>query len=420
MDIKIEKNKTINKRVKALILFALLIFVSVCFFIYYLSTKEVTLIVPREKVTFHNVQFETYQDILVTRAIAIPDESIIVSSERGGKVIEIAKKLSENVTKGDIIARLSNYDFMLEATSRMADITEQINNLRNMKMRLEQDNRDTKLSLQEAQHQIDIISKDLARYKILDSKFLIAKSELERQTDILNNWKIKSHILREHNNRNIKSLPSQFKNIDKSISLLEKMMGMVESGIEQLVIIAPIDGSLSVLDIELGQQIKPGEKISVIDNLTSYYFNVYFSEYYLDKIRPKSRIVAQINGQDVPLLIESVSTVVDNGKFRAKLIPIQSSTGHLKRGQSIEISIALQEENDRALLVPTESIFLDKNGNHFLYIYQDKNDYAIKTKVEIQRRGSMRTEVTSGLSSGQSIVSLPEDSDKTANIIEFK
>ncbi|EIS20427.1 putative exported protein, partial [Yersinia pestis PY-53] len=119
-----------------------------------------------------------------------------------------------------------------------------------MRMRLEQDSRDTQLSLQEAQHQIDIISKDLRRYKILDKKFLIAKSELERQADRLINWKVKSDILQKHNSRNQKSFPSQFKNIDESIILLEKMMKMIEVGIEQLVIIAPIDGTLSVLDIE--------------------------------------------------------------------------------------------------------------------------------------------------------------------------
>lgn len=44
-----------------------------------------------------------------------------------------------------------------------------------MRMRLEQDSRDTQLSLQEAQHQIDIISKDLRRYKILDKKILDCK-----------------------------------------------------------------------------------------------------------------------------------------------------------------------------------------------------------------------------------------------------
>ncbi|ABX86620.1 darobactin export ABC transporter periplasmic adaptor subunit [Yersinia pestis] len=420
MDIKLEKKININSREKIVILFVLLILFLSCFFIYYLFTKESVLLVPRERAIFYTAQIEPYQDVLVTRAITVPNESVILSSERGGKIIEIVKQSAENVIKGDVIARLSNYDFTLEATSRMADIMEQINSLRNMRMRLEQDSRDTQFSLQEAQHQIDIISKDLRRYKILDKKFLIAKSELERQADRLINWKVKSDILQKHNSRNQKSFPSQFKNIDESIILLEKMMKMIEVGIEQLVIIAPIDGTLSVLDIELGQQIKSGEKISVIDNLNSYYFNVYFSEYYIDKIKPNTQIIAQINGQDTQLLIESVSAIVDNGKFKAKLRPIESGIAHLKRGQSIEIRIALQEENNHVLLVPTESVFSNSNGDHFIYIYQDKYDRAIKTKVEVKRRNSIKTEITSGLQPSQRIVKMPDDSDKTANIIEFK
>lgn len=420
MDIKLEKKININSREKIVILLVLLILLLSCFSIYYLFTKESALLVPREKVTFYTVQFEPYHDVLVTRAITVPNESVILSSERGGKVIEVVKQSAENVIKGDVIARLSNYDFTLEATSRMADIMEQINSLRNMRVRLEQDNRDTQLSLQEAQHQIDIISKDLRRYKVLDKKLLIAKSELERQDDILRNWKIKSDILQKHNSKNQKSFPSQFKNIDESIILLEKMMKMIESGLEQLVIIAPIDGTLSFLDIELGQQIKSGEKISVIDNLSSYYFNVYFSEYYIDKIKPNTKIIAQINGQDTQLLIESVSAIVDNGKFKAKLRPIESGIAHLKRGQSIEIRITLQEENNHALLAPTESVFSNHNGDHFIYVYQEKYDRAIKTKVEVKRRSSMKTEITSGLQPSQRIVKMPDDSDKIANIIEFK
>ena len=420
MDIKLEKKININSREKIVILSVLLILFLSCFFIYYLFTKESALLVPRERAIFYTAQFEPYQDVLVTRAITVPNESVILSSERGGKIIEIVKQSAENVIKGDVIARLSNYDFTLEATSRMADIMEQINSLRNMRMRLEQDSRDTQLSLQEAQHQIDIISKDLKRYKVLDEKLLIAKSELERQADRLINWKTKSNILQKHNSRNQKSFPSQFKNIDESIILLEKMMKMIEVGIEQLVIIAPIDGTLSVLDIELGQQIKSGEKISVIDNLNSYYFNVYFSENYIDKIKPNTQIIAQINGQDTQLLIESVSAIVDNGKFKAKLRPIESGIAHLKRGQSIEIRIALQEENNHVLLVPTESVFSNSNGDQFIYIYQDKYDRAIKTKVEVKRRNSIKTEITSGLQPSQRIVKMPDDSDKIANIIEFK
>ncbi|CNF41550.1 darobactin export ABC transporter periplasmic adaptor subunit [Yersinia mollaretii] len=420
MDIQIEKKKPTNINAKLIVFCTLLILIACVFYIIRLSTLQSTLLISREDVTFHTVQPEAYQETLITRAITVPKESIIVSSERGGKVIEIVKPAFERVVKGDVIVRLSNYDFMLETTSKMADITEQTNNLRNMKMRLEQDNRDTKVNLQEAQHQLEIISKNLARHQTLDKNSLIAKSEVEYQLDLFQHWKIKSEIFNQHNDANKQSIPAQFKHIEESIQLLGRMMKMIESGLEQLVITAPIDVTLSVLDIELGQQIKPGEKIAVIDNLTSYYFNAYFSEYYLDKIKPQSHIASQISGQDAPLFIESVSTIVENGQFKAKLIPVDETSLELKRGQSIEIYIPLQEKNNSVLLVPSESIISDKNGNSYLYVYQQKFDHAMKTKVEVKRRNAMKTEITSGLKAGECIVILPEKNSTEYNIVEFK
>ncbi|CNK20418.1 RND family efflux transporter MFP subunit [Yersinia frederiksenii] len=420
MDIKIEPKKHINNSAKLIIICVLMLFIGSLYSVYYLSTIQRALLVSREDVIFHEIKPESYQDLLITRAITVPKESIIISSERGGKVIDITKQAFDTVAKGDVIANLSNYDFMLEATSRIANIAEKINNLRNIKMQLEQDNRDTKINLQDAEYQIAVISKTLDRHQVLDRKSMIAKSELENQIGMLRSWQIKVDILREHNDKNKKSFPSQFKEIENSISLLERMMGMIENGMDQLVITAPIDGTLSVLDIELGQQIKPGEKIAIIDNLQSYYFNVYFSEYYLDKIIPQSHIVSQINGQNVPLLIESVSTIVENGKFKAKLVPYQESIFPLKRGQSIEIQIILQEENDNVLLVPTESIISGKNGDYFIYIYQPEKDTAIKSKVSIKRRSAIKTEITAGLTAGQKIVMPPETNNNEYDIIEFK
>lgn len=420
MDIKIGPSDSVNITAKLVVFSLLIIFFAGIYYIYYLSSTQRILLISREDAVFHTTKAEVYQDVLITRATTVPKESIIVSSERGGKVTEVVKQAFDTVVKGDVIAHLSNYEFMLEATSRIADITEQINNLRNMKMQLEQDDRDTKLNLQEALHQIVIISKDLNRHQVLDKASMIAKSELEYKTDILKNWKIKSDILREHDEKNKKSFPSQFKNIDDSIFLLERMMKTIENGMKQLVISAPIDGTLSVLDIELGQQIKPGGKIATIDNLTSYYFNVYFSEYYLDKIRPQSHIISSINGKNIKLFIESVSTIVENGKFKAKLVPLQETIMPLKRGQSIEIQIPLQEEKNNVLMVPTDSIFSDKQGSNYIYIYQPEDDNAIKYQVEINRRNSMKTEVTAGLKIGQVIVMPPATNNNEYDIIGFK
>ncbi|AJJ64767.1 darobactin export ABC transporter periplasmic adaptor subunit [Yersinia aldovae] len=417
MDIKLERNTILPK---LLIFCIVLVLFSCIFYIYHLTTTKDKLLISRDDVIFQTIQPTLYENVLISRAIAVPNQSVIISSERGGKITKITKKAFENVQKGEVIVQLSNYDFMLEATSRMADITEQINSLRTIKIQLEQDNRDTKLRLQEAKHQIEIISKKLIRHQELDKKSMIAKSELEYQIDTLNNWKMKCNILQDHDNKNTKSLPSQFKSIDDSIFLLEGVMKTIENGMEQLVIKAPIDGTLSVLDIELGQQIKPGGKIAVIDNLDSYYLNIHFSEYYLDKIIPQSRITSRVNGQDIPLLIETVSTIIDNGKFKAKLTPIGRSTVNLKRGQSVEVRITLQEEDNHILLVPNDSIISNKKGDDFLYIYQQENDLAIKTKVEAKRRDATNTQILSGLNPGQQIVIYQKENNIDPTTIEFK
>uniref|UniRef100_UPI00119D46FE HlyD family efflux transporter periplasmic adaptor subunit n=2 Tax=Yersiniaceae TaxID=1903411 RepID=UPI00119D46FE len=259
-----------------------------------------------------------------------------------------------------------------------------------------------------------------ARYQSLDKKSLIARSEVETQLDLLKHWKVKQEIFNNYNNNNDISAPSQFKSIENTITRLEELLSFIDSGTGQLVITAPIDGTISMLDIELGQQLKPGANIATIDNLKSYYFNVDFSEYYLDKIKPKSHIYSNINGKDTRLLIESVSTLVENGKFKAKLIPIEYSVEPLKRGQSIEIKIPLQESNTPVLTVPIDSIVKDKYGNSFLYIYQEKSDHAIKTKVEVKRKNTIKAEIISGLTVGDRIVILPEIKNTEHTIIGFK
>ncbi|WP_410176819.1 hypothetical protein [Yersinia hibernica] len=186
----------------------------------------------------------------------------------------------------------------------------------------------------------------------------------------------------------------------------------------------PFDMSINKNSVYHNNQQEKDKLITVntlkIDNLESYYFNVYFSEYYLDKIIPQSHIVSQINGQEIPLLIESVSSIVENGKFKAKLIPYQDSISRLKRGQSIEIKISLQEDNNVALLVPTESIISERNGNSFIYIYQPEKNQALKSKIDIKRKHGLKTEVTAGLIAGQQIVIPPDNNNNEYDIIEFK
>ncbi|WP_413735642.1 darobactin export ABC transporter periplasmic adaptor subunit [Sodalis sp. RH21] len=418
MDVNIDSKLAVHLRAKWLTWLAAAVFILLCAVMYRLATADNYLTLPVASATFHTVRRGVYTDTLVTRAIAIPNESVFVSSERGGKVLEIYKASSDFVKKGEVIARLSNYDFVLQVTSRIADATEQINNLRNMRMLLERNSRDTKVELQKSHYNLLKIGKEIKRNKKLYENAIIEKARYENLLDELTHWEKTYAILAEHEAQQDKILPQQFMEIDESVKRLGKLMDLIKGGLEQLTIVSPIDGTLSSLDIKIGQQIKPGEKVTIVDNPHSYHFEADFSEYYLDKIKPQVSVVAESGGIEIPLTIESVSSVVDNGKFKAKLTSPQPKQLALKRGQSLDLRVSLDAARE-ALLAPSEAVFF-QDGQALVYAYDEIGRRAVKTPVQIKRQGAAQSEITSGLAEGQQVVAFADNDYEKPNIIEFE
>ncbi|NDL61560.1 darobactin export ABC transporter periplasmic adaptor subunit [Acerihabitans arboris] len=417
MDVKLDKKHGVHRRAGWITWCAVALFMLLCGWLYKLATTDNYLRMPLANVTLHPVTRGAYTDTLITRAVAMPNESVIVSSERGGKVVDIYKTSSDYVKKGEIIARLSNYDFVLQVTSRIADATEQINNLRNMRMLLERNSRDTKVELQKSHYNRQKIAKDIRRNKKLFENAIIEKAKYEDLLDELNHWEKTCAILSGHDRQQDQILPQQFQEIDRSINRLGKLVDLIKGGLEQLVIVSPIEGTLSSLDIKIGQQIKPGDKVTIVDNLHSYYFEADFSEYYLDKIKPQANVVAQAGGVEIPLTIESVSSVVDNGKFKARLRSSRPLQMVLKRGQSIDLHVFLSTQQD-ALLTPSEAVFFNE-GQALVYVFDENGRRAVKTPVRVKRQGAAQAEITRGLTEGQQVVTFADNDYEKSNIIEF-
>lgn len=417
MDVKLDQKPQVHWRSKGIFWGALMLLLLLCGVLYKLTIAENFLRLPQNAAKFHTVKRGAYTDNMVTRAIAIPNESVIVSTEREGQVIEILKSSSDFVNKGEVIARLSNYDFVLQVTSRIADATEQINNLRNMRMLMERNSRDTRLELEKSGFNLAKIKKEIQRNKKLYEKSIIEKAKYENLMDELAYWKKINNILSEHDKQQQKILPYQFNEIDESIKRLGKLVNMIKGGLEQLTIVSPIDGTLTAMDIEIGQQIKPGDKVIVVDNLHSYYFEAAFSEYYLDKIMPRVNVIAEAGGITIPLTIESVSSVVDNGKFKARLRMTEPQQIPLKRGQSIDLRVSLETSHD-ALLAPSEAIFFH-NGQALVYVYDAHTRRAVKQPLKIKRQGGAETEIVSGLQEGQQVVTFADNDYEKSDIIEF-
>lgn len=418
MDIQLDKKNTTHRLAKGIVALAVIIFALLCLYLFMLFTTEKMTRIPASSVTLHPVKLGTFTDTLVTRAVAMPSESVIISSECGGIVTDMRQNPANNVKKGDVIAQLSNDDFILQVTSRIADTTEQINNLRNILRLLEKDKLDTQLDLQNAHYQVEKRNKEVIRKKTLYERGIMEKASYEQLLDELAYWEKRDDILAVYQQQQAYKLASQFTEIESSLAHLRKLTQQTEKSLEQLTIRAPIDGVLSPLAIKIGQQVKSGEKISSVDNPHRYYFEASFSEYYLDKIKLNDSVTAHYAGIDIPLIISSIYSVVENGKFVVKLTLARPQTLSLKRGQSIDLRVSLGTIQ-HALHIPSNAIFVTEEKT-WVYLMDEKNRRAIKTPVVIKRQGETQSEVVSGLSTGQQVVVFTDTHIDTPDIIEFE
>jgi len=418
MDIQLDKKNTVHHLSSGIVALALVVFTLLFLWLMTLFSSEKVIRIPFASASLHPVQRQTFTDTMVARAVAIPNESVIIASERGGIVTNIRQNASSEVKKGDVIAQLSNDDFVLQVTSRIAAATEQINNLRNMRRVLEKDNLDTRLARQDAHYQVEKHNKDVMRKKMLYERGMMEKASYEQLRDELTHWKKRDAILTAWQQQQESLFPSQIAEIESSLKHLEQLTQQIENGLQKLIITAPIDGLLSPLTLKIGQQVKPGEKIANVDNTDSYYFEAAFSEYYLDKIKLQDNVSAHYAGVDIPLIISSISSVVENGKFITRLKLAHPQPLSLKRGQSIDLRISLEAIPD-ALTVPSDAIFVEQEQK-WIYLYDEKHQRALKTPVVIKRQGETQSEVLRGLSAGQQVVVFTDRRIDKYDIIEFE
>ncbi|PQQ39308.1 hypothetical protein C6H68_01640 [Photorhabdus luminescens] len=152
-----------------------------------------------------------------------------------------------------------------------------------------------------------------------------------------------------------------------------KLAEIIENGFEQLSIKSPITGNISSLDLILGQRLKPGDQIAIVDDLSSFYFESEINEYYLNKITYHSSASLIYNNGKIPLLVKLISSEVNNGTFKVRFELEDKKAINFKRGQSVDVIIKLNEER-KIFSVPSSMVFTIDNKSYVFVYHPDKKN----------------------------------------------
>ena len=379
------------------------------FFVYALVFMDVrsTLNVEKQKISISTVEEEVFQEFIQVTGVVQPIQTIYLDAIEGGLIQRVYRESGDMVQKGDTILTLTNSSLQLQVMQQTSGLYDQINNVRNSRLNLEQNTLTLREQLANAKSQMDILKARYERQQKLIENNLISEEEFQTTEANYLYEKKRYELTRESFQKDSLQSLLQLKQLNESEKRMYQNLDAVQQILENLVVVAPIAGQLSTIELNQGQSISVGERIGQVDILDSYKVRVSVDEYHLSRITPGLQGSFTFGGQNYNLAISKVYPVISNGQFEVDMEFTGNAPDGLRRGQTLRIRLEIGE-SENALQIPRGGFYQSTGGN-WIFVLNEDEDQAFKREIQIGRQNPENFEVISGLEPGEKVITSSYD-----------
>lgn len=416
MDIKIEKKKGIKPKHIVWVIggAAFLLLLYYAFFATSLSTYRT----EKEKLTISKVEEGIFHDYITINGNVQPISTILLDAREGGRVEEKVAEEGQMVKEGDVLIRLSNTDLSLSILNSEAQLAEKSNFLRNTMVTMEQEKLQIKRELLNLEFDIKRKKRAFEQNKELFAEQLISREDyLKSEEDYqFAQRSYELYIERQKQDSIYRSI--QVKQMEDNLHNMELNLQLVRKRQEQLNVKSPVDGQLTILDVELGQSVPKGGRIGLIHVLTSYKVVAEIDEHYIDKVKVGLKALLERQGQEFELSVRKVFPDVQNGRFTIELVFSGEMPENMRTGQTYYSRLQLGNPKE-ALLLPKGSFF-QKTGGQWIFVLSSDGQSAEKRFIKIGNQNPQYYEVVEGLQAGEKVISSSYENFGDSERIVFK
>ena len=344
-----------------------------------------------------------YEDYIPLRASVDPEKTVYLDAIEGGRVEAILVEEGAFVEEGQPLVDLSNTSLQLDVIAREAEVSEQLNNLRNTQLAIEQNRLKLKGDLIEIDFQIVKLSRLVSRYEELEGNQFISKTEYEDSRDELEYWRSRRGITEQSQAQDEEIRLAQIEQLNSSVQQLEKNLILARANLDNLLIRAPRNGQLTSLNAELGESKSRGERLGQIDDVDRFKAVAMVNEFYLNRVRLGQQAILDINGREHRLEISKIYPEVQASQFEIDLRFLGDAPADIRRGQTLQLRLILGDTAERATPVSNGPFFND-TGGAWVFVLDPDGKIATKREVQLGRRNPNTIEVESGLLPGDEII----------------
>jgi len=352
--------------------------------------------------TISTVKQGAFKDALSLRGQVVPKTSIYLDSIAGGQVEERLVEQGEYVEQGQPLVRLSNTSLQLDVMSREAQVTEQLNFLRNTQMNMETNRLNLRRDLLEIDLQISHLSRKLKQTEPLVSKGVVAQDTLDALKQDLSYYQARKELTLERQKQENSIREVQVAQLADSAKMLEKNLQFARDNLDNLLVKAPVAGYLSELDVEIGESKNRGARLGQIDIPNEYKLVVRLDEFYLNQVQRDMAVMVELEGSIVEAKVSKIDSRVQQSQFQIE-VDLPTNTKGVKRGQSIDVELMLGDNKNNALLLSRGAFFTNSGGN-WAYVLEQGSDKAVRRDIRLGKKNQDYFEVLAGLQAGDKVI----------------
>ena len=373
-------------------------------FIGYLWLREdvSTLRVTAETVTVSEVKQGEFNDYVRISGQVQPMTTIQLSPLESGVVEQIYLEEGTKVHAGDPILQLKNENLDMQILNAEADLAEKENLLRNTMISMEQQRLSVNQEILQLQVEVKRYYRTYQSQKALYAEKLISKEDYLRSQEDYQLADGKLDLVRERAVQDSLYRGVQVDQMEESLSNMRLNMQMIRKRKNNLIITAPIDGELGLLDVTLGQSVSSGMKIGQIHNLDSYKIEAQIDEHYIDRVSTGLEARFERQDESYTAVIRKVYPEVREGKFKADFKFKDEHPDRIRTGQTYYLNLQLGQPED-GILIP-RGTFYQHTGGRWIYVVTSDGSKAMKREIHIGRQNPKYYEVLEGLAPGEKVI----------------
>ena len=402
MDRKIEKSTWNKKRILTIVgitaLVALIVSVT-----YVGITGKSKYNASIDRITISEIKKGPFSEFIPVNGTVLPQITFYIDAVQGGTVQAKYVEDGAKLKKGDPIMKLANTDVELSlanAENNVYNVQTQMqisqNNARQNTVNKLQTMADAESAYREAEPIFNLDKK-------LYTQKAIGAQEYQQAENTYNYTLRKRNLAREILRQDSIMTKEQDVQSKEQYRQMKNSLELMRKEVTDLTVVAPIDGQLTQLDAEIGQNKNKGEHLAQIDGFTGIKVRANVDEHYISRVVPGMTAYYPTDDKNYKMVVKKVFTSVGTGgTFQVDMMFVGDTPPGLRKGQTLQIRLVFSDEAP-AILLPKGGFFQQTGGNWIFKVSEDGKT-AYKVDIQVNRQNPDYYEVIKGLKPGDKVI----------------